>query len=156
MSLTVTGRPSGRQWVLILTVVALVVLGVVGVARIALDWAENHDPAAAQMSDRMMEKKSIQLQRVLDGMVAHDYAKVAKATEEIEKISESMQWFIADESYEPDRAAFRDSLHDLHDAVEANNSEAAIRSADKLVDSCLRCHEHLLEDRAHVKSNRGK
>ncbi|MCR9164635.1 MAG: hypothetical protein ACE37F_13650 [Nannocystaceae bacterium] len=154
MSLTVTGRPSAGQWLLIVGGLGLLAVGGVGIARFALDWAENHEPGARQMSDRMMEKKSKQLQRVLDGMVAHDYAKVAKATQEIEKISESMEWFVADESFEPDRAAFRDSLHDLQDAVEANNSEAAIRNADKLVDSCLRCHEHLLEDRAHVKASR--
>lgn len=156
MSLTVSGRPTAKQWAMIVGGSALVIAGLVGLARFALEWAEDHEPGATQMSDRMMEKKSRQLQRVLDGMVAHDYDKVAKATREIEKISESMEWFIADESYEPDRAAFRDSLHELQDAVEANNSDAAILSADKLVDSCMRCHEHLLEDRAHVQSKRGQ
>lgn len=147
MSISVHGRPSATQWLLILAGVGLVVGGVVHFAHVALEWANDHNPASAQMSDRMMEKKSRQLQRVIDGMVAHDYAQVADATEEIEKISKSMEWFIAAKEYEPDRAAFRDSLHSLRTAADTNNTEAAIRSADALVDSCMRCHEHLLEDR---------
>ncbi len=148
MPITVEGRPSAVQWLAILAVAGLGIGGILHVAHVALEWAEDHEPAATQMSDRMMEKKSRQLQRIIDGMVAHDYAKVADATEEIEKISESMEWFIADKEYEPDRTAFRESLHGLRTAAETNNTEAAIKSADALVDSCMRCHEHLLEARS--------
>ena len=141
------GRPSPGQWLVIVAVVGLGIGGVVHVAHVALDWANEHNPAATQPSDRMMEKTSVQPQRVIDGMLAHDYAQVADATEEIEKISKSMEWFVADKEYEPDRTAFRESLEGLRAAADANNAQAAIRSTDALVDSCMRCHEHLLEER---------
>lgn len=147
MPITIQGRPSPLQWLAILGGVGLAIGGVLHVAQLALEWATDYQPAATQMSDRMMEKKSRQLQRVIDGMVAHDYKQVADAAEEIEEISESMEWFIADKEYEPDRVAFRESLHDLRTAAETNNSQDAIKSADALVDSCMRCHEHLLESR---------
>lgn len=148
MSLTLHGRPSRRQWVTISAVVAVVIGGFIWAAIAALRWAETHDMVEDPISDRMMDKKSRQLQRVLDGMIARDYKKVADAAGKIETISESMEWFIADKEYDGDRTALRDSLHALQDAAAANSSEAAILSADQLVDSCMRCHDHMATDPA--------
>ncbi len=146
MPLRVHGRPSGRQWAVVSAVAGLVIAGFIGAAVYALKWAETHDMAEDPISDRMMDKKSRQLQRVLDGMIAHDYESVADAAGKIETISESMQWFIADKEYDADRTAFRDSLHALQEAAGSNNSQAAMKSVDRLVDSCMRCHDHLASD----------
>lgn len=146
MPMRLHGRPSRRQWYAVSAVAAVFIAGFVGAAVYALQWAEAHDMAEDPISDRMMDKKSRQLQRVLDGMIAHDYKTVADAADKIETISESMEWFIADQEYDADRTAFRDSLHALQDAAGSNNSEAAIQSADRLVDSCMRCHDHLASD----------
>ncbi len=148
MAMKVHGRPSRAQWFWVSVIAGVLIAGFVWAGVVALRWAETHDMAEDPISDRMMEKKSRQLQRVLDGMIAHDYKTVADAASKIETISESMQWFIADKEYDADRTAFRESLRSLQAAAGSNNSEAAIKSADQLVDSCMRCHDHLANDPA--------
>ncbi len=149
MAMRIHGRPSRRQWFAVSAVAAVLIAGFAWAGAVALRWAEEHDMQEDPITDRMMDKKTRQLQRVLDGMITHDYKKVADAAEQIETISESMQWFIADAEYDADRTAFRDSLHSLQDAAGTNNSQAAIQSVDRLVDSCMRCHEHLAADPLH-------
>ncbi len=154
MTMTIHGRPSRAQWLGVFAVAGLLIAGFVWAGAAVLRWAETHDIAEDPISDRMMEKKSRQLQRVLDGMIAHDYKTVADAAAEIETISESMQWFIADKEYDADRTAFQDSLQSLQAAAGSNNSEAAIKSADLLVDSCMRCHDHLANDPTRLPQGR--
>ena len=144
MPVEIRGRPSFGQ-----ILVALVVLVALAGAVFAVDrfwrWAGEYDRSRTPgtMTERMMARKSQQLQHLLDGMIAHDYQKVSRAASELERISETMQSLISEQAYGSDGVAFRESLETLQRAVTANDSEEAIASADRVVDSCMRCHERL-------------
>lgn len=144
--MTLQGRPSAGQWALIVVVAALAATGFALGVRALLQWSSDHELHPQTPTDRLMARKSEQLSHIVDGMLEHDYRKVEKAAEELHEISDSMEYFISDADYSPDRTAYEDSLDALEDAVRHNNSNAAIESADRLVDSCLRCHEHLVRD----------
>jgi hypothetical protein len=150
MPMEVHGRPSFGQLLVVLVVFAGLVFAVGQFWEWAGEYDRNH--TRGTLSEQMMTRKSHQLQRLLDGMIAHDYKKVSRATSELERISEAMQSFISERAYGADGVAFRESLESLQQAVAADAPEAAIASVDRVVDSCMRCHERLHADRQRAES----
>jgi hypothetical protein len=145
MTMEIYGKPSLPQALALVALVVIFVGGVVASVAWAWRFAEGYNPASGGMTNQMMDRKSRELQAILDGLMQHDYRQVDRAAAELERISGATGWYISEASYGPDGAALREGLGALRAAVNSDDAAAAAAAASQVVNSCMHCHEQLTQ-----------
>jgi hypothetical protein len=97
-----------------------------------------------------MRDKLVNAGRVLDGLVAGDYAAIGRSADALNRISETeiASWQVgAQPEYRRQAMSFLLSVQALREAAAARDIDAAFKEYTAMVSSCVRCHANVRKSR---------
>ena len=113
--------------------------------------ASGHPSAQTVSMKTLMQNKLTEAQRLLEALVAVDYAAIGRSADVLGRITETeiVSWQLAAQAeYARQATYFVLSVRGLQDAAARRNIDAAIADYTTLVSSCTRCHAHVQRVRA--------
>jgi hypothetical protein len=101
-----------------------------------------------QRVSRFMREKLDSAQQVLEGVLVEDFELVTKGARRMAIMSQAAEWHVFDTAtYREDSAEFRAKCRQLLKAADDERTDAAALSYLQLTLSCVRCHQHLRQNR---------
>jgi hypothetical protein len=121
------------------------VLAVVGLAALAFTPLSHADDPKVK---DMMQRKLDRAQKVLEGVVTNDFAKIRKNAEDLIEISKAAEWrVIKTPRYETYSNDFQRTADNLIKNAKDRNLDAAALTYVELTLSCVKCHKYVREVR---------
>jgi hypothetical protein len=124
-------------------------------------WLTAADPAPNKIEETevLMRAKLSSSQKVLEGLLAKNFALIAEGAIEMKKISEAAEWpRTRDEVYEHYSAEFRRQCNKLESLAAKENHEGATFTYLHMTTTCLDCHNYVrdalrvaIEPNGHVQ-----
>lgn len=108
--------------------------------------ASGYSSAQNPLLKTAMRDKLVNTQRLLQAVVASDYAAVGRSADALGRISETeiASWqAAAHPEYINQAMRFISSVEGLRDAAARKDIDAALAEYTALVSSCTRCHTHV-------------
>jgi hypothetical protein len=102
--------------------------------------------AQNQSMKTTMQMKLTSTQRLLESLVAADYAAIGRDADSLSRITERemIAWQLAAQpEYAKQATLFVLSVRGLQEAAASRNIDAAVHEYSMLVSSCTRCHAHV-------------
>lgn len=103
-------------------------------------------PAQIPTVKTLMRAKLLNSQRLLESLVAADYAAIRRDADALSQITEKeiVSWQMGVQpEYAKQATFFVLSVRGLQEAAASRNIDAAIHEYTTLVSSCTRCHAHV-------------
>jgi hypothetical protein len=108
-------------------------------------------------SKEIMRHKLSHAQRVLEGLVTDDFAKIIDSAKELQVLTKQNQWQVLDTArFELHSNDFRRSLDTLIAKAREKNGDGTALAYVEMTLSCIRCHKHVREIRMTQLDGRGK
>ena len=108
--------------------------------------AAGHSSAQNPTLRTAMRDKLVNTQRLLEAVVAADYAAIGRSVDALSQISETeiASWQVgAQPEYRKQAMQFVSSVQALHEAAATKDLDAVLTGYTALVSSCTRCHAHV-------------
>jgi hypothetical protein len=103
---------------------------------------------AEQRVARFMREKLDSAQKVLEGVLVEDFELVKKGARRMSIMSQAAEWHVfATPTYGEDSTEFRTKCRQLLKAADNQRTDAAALSYLQLTLSCVRCHQHVRQNR---------
>lgn len=111
-------------------------------------WLTAADPTPEKIAETavLMRAKLTSSQKVLEGLVAENFALIGEGAKEMKKISEAAEWpRHRDEVYEHYATEFRRQCNKLASLAEKQNHEGASFTYLHMTTTCIDCHNYVRE-----------
>ena len=109
-------------------------------------WLTAADPVPNKIEETevLMRAKLTSSQKVLEGLLAKNFALIEEGAKEMKKISEAAEWpRHRDEVYEHYAAEFRRQCSKLESLAQKQNQEGASFTYLHMTTTCLDCHNYV-------------
>lgn len=98
--------------------------------------------------DRIMQKKLVVTQTILEAVVTSRWADLEARSRDLEDLTNDPAWrVLTAPEYATHSNSFRQSVRALHDAAAKRDLEAAPRAYVEVTLSCVGCHRYLARSR---------
>lgn len=132
-----------------------VILVVVALAALVLapTLTSRGDEPDKEKVAKLMQRKLLQSQKVLEGIATGNFDMIAKHSEQLHDISKQAEWrVIKSARYEMYSNEFQRTTEALIKNAKDKNLDAAALSYMELTLNCVKCHKHVREVRM-VRAN---
>ncbi|MAT16413.1 MAG: hypothetical protein CMJ46_14215 [Planctomyces sp.] len=131
-----------RSWITIIltsaAVGAFLLWGIQSIWHIATEI--DHNPSRAGVKSQLMHRKSAAMHDILDAMVAGNLKEVHSEALRMERYGETIDEYLASETYDKSGADFHQAVDDLIVAAAQEESDNAKEAVLRLERSCIECH----------------
>ena len=98
--------------------------------------------------DRVMRKKLVCAQNILEAVVTSHWANLSARTVDLDTLTNDPAWRVLNgPEYVRYSAAFRSALRALHDAAERRDADETPTAYAAMTLSCVECHRYLARSR---------
>jgi hypothetical protein len=94
---------------------------------------------------QLMEIKTQAMADLRDGLSAADYRQLGGGISRLREVNAAAGWYLSEEQYGEAGSIFRRTLERFSGDVERRDLSAAKRSFEELTDSCVACHQGVLD-----------
>jgi len=131
---------------------ASIAFGVLSLLTVSLAAGFGSDPPskktpAENSKSSIMQRKLLQAQKLLEGLVQSDFSKMQAAADELAILRQKAEWMaLKTRDYELFTSDFQRNIEAMQKAAKNKNLDAATLAYVDMTFTCVRCHKYVREE----------